>query len=355
MNNETVITFLIGNGFDLNLEFDTAYKHFYDHLAKNYKGSKNLIIQSIIKEGQGKKRWADFESGLGLHVGDAKVTDENFQADRDEIIEILNDYLKNAMEGFDFSQKNVTKMLEETVRGIAEDFSDIPNTNADAEQWLKSRLGRRKKVNFVNFNYTPLLAAVINSADLESSLVDYNASVHHIHGRLDEHIIIGVGDLDQIEGAEKLGNETKKHLVKPTAISSLNDGKLSVLANIINESEIIILYGLSVGDTDKPHWERLMRWLIAPNAHSRRVIIIHHHEPGYKHALSTQKREEKQTQIKHKLLKHKPVQLPITAAAAGAIYPVINSKTAFNKKHLSAPAPKEKPKRTTATIPDAPV
>lgn len=59
------ITFLIGNGFDLNLNLNTRYTDFYKYYIKN--DPKDLLSESIKEDYE---MWSDLEVGLGEFLKD---------------------------------------------------------------------------------------------------------------------------------------------------------------------------------------------------------------------------------------------------------------------------------------------
>ncbi len=74
------ITFLIGNGFDLNLGLKTSYQDFLDYYLKNTNNDTEIIkyFKNIIKEEQENDidTWADAEIFLG------KITEKFDDADK---------------------------------------------------------------------------------------------------------------------------------------------------------------------------------------------------------------------------------------------------------------------------------
>ena len=54
------VTFLIGNGFDLNLKLNTRYSDFYKYYIEN--DPKDLLSKSIKDDYE---MWSDLEVGLG--------------------------------------------------------------------------------------------------------------------------------------------------------------------------------------------------------------------------------------------------------------------------------------------------
>ena len=60
------ITFLIGNGFDINLGLKTRYSDFYDYYK--YRATKDSVILRWMHEDDDKGNWADLETALGEKV-----------------------------------------------------------------------------------------------------------------------------------------------------------------------------------------------------------------------------------------------------------------------------------------------
>ena len=62
------ITYILGNGYDIQLGLKTAYSDFYEYLIKNR--SKELENNSIFKEIVSDKigYWSDFELALGKYT-----------------------------------------------------------------------------------------------------------------------------------------------------------------------------------------------------------------------------------------------------------------------------------------------
>lgn len=63
------ITFLIGNGFDINIGLNTRYKNFYDFYCLQKSSLKDLA--NLKKE---IRNWSDLEVELGKYLG--KINDE---------------------------------------------------------------------------------------------------------------------------------------------------------------------------------------------------------------------------------------------------------------------------------------
>ena len=107
------ITFLIGNGFDLNLKLNTRYSDFYEYYIKN--DPKDLLSRSIKNNYE---MWSDLEVDLGEFL---KNIDES------QIEEFLNS--KNTLE----------RMLSECL-ALENDRVHIEDEKILAEEFRKKLL-----------------------------------------------------------------------------------------------------------------------------------------------------------------------------------------------------------------------
>lgn len=84
------ITFLIGNGFDLNLGLQTSYQSFYKYYIS--KAPDDFIAKSISRNYE---LWSDLEIGLGKFLKTCKEEDIDKFLDSKNLLEShLTDYLK---------------------------------------------------------------------------------------------------------------------------------------------------------------------------------------------------------------------------------------------------------------------
>lgn len=108
------ITFLLGNGFDIQCGLQTSYIHFYEYILKKKYSldlsqemdekfvSKidNMIYSEIYKSKDNIQTWADLEFQLGVFTKRLKEENQdtnladNFLDDFETLREDLNDYLK---------------------------------------------------------------------------------------------------------------------------------------------------------------------------------------------------------------------------------------------------------------------
>lgn len=85
------IVYLIGNGFDRNLDLHTDYPSFY-----NYYMTQNLsspVITTLINEIHSDyKNWADLEEALGKYLQNI-VNEEDAKAIHKDLLEHLQEYI----------------------------------------------------------------------------------------------------------------------------------------------------------------------------------------------------------------------------------------------------------------------
>lgn len=262
------ITFMIGNGFDLNLNLKTSYKDFYNYYIEN---TKEDIISRSIKNNY--DLWADLELGLGLLLKDIDESQiDEFLDSKANLESLLTTYLEKESLKFTITDEN--KFSEEFAIKIA-NFSDGFSTN-DKNQ-LKNLISKTPDAinyRFITFNYTTILDKMIELVKTKNDKFTSHLSgrnrytdilwkPHHIHGTLDgEDLILCVDNPSQINN-EKFQSDRRitDYMIKTNVNKALGERKTEIAKEIINQSSYICLFGLSIGDTDCTWWKYLIEWL----------------------------------------------------------------------------------------------
>lgn len=99
-------------------------------------------------------------------------------------------------------------------------------------------------------------------------------SVLHIHGTLNEEMILGVNDVEQVNSA-LLKNDTEflDTFIKRRMNNSIGQRKTEHAQKLIEESHIICIFGMSIGSTDKMWWEEIVKWM---NASDDNKLVIYY-------------------------------------------------------------------------------
>lgn len=262
------ITFMVGNGFDLNLNLKTSYKSFYKYYLENTE--EDLISRSIKNDYE---LWADLELGLGAllkDIDESKI--EEFLDSKANLEALLTEYLSKEDKRFIITDEN--KFCEEFSKKILNFFEGFSTEDKNQFHNLISRTTESIKYQFITFNYTTVLDDMIElvntkndkfSTHVASSnrYTDLLCAPHHIHGTLNgEDLILCVDNPSQI-GNEKFQNDRRltDYMIKTTVNKALGERKTEKAKDIIDKSKYVCLFGLSIGDTDCTWWKYLIEWL----------------------------------------------------------------------------------------------
>jgi hypothetical protein len=276
------ITFLVGNGFDLNLGLKTSYLSFYDYFEKE--ASEENVLRGWIDRND--KLWSDLEKGLGVSTDKINPEEtEEFYKHKLELLELLADYLQLEQNRVIIGGKEseIEAELVESLIGIS---NKLPNAQRiKYEQILNKYRGENRIFQFISFNYTSVLDQFVQLAKAKHASLGNHVSasgykmdtkigtVTHIHGTIDEEMILGVNDLSQINNIV-----LREDIFFCSVFVKGNMNKENDLMNEeeaikkINESRIICIYGMSMGETDKQWWEKIIEWL---RGSPDNLLIIH--------------------------------------------------------------------------------
>lgn len=279
------VTFMIGNGFDLGMGLQTRYTDFlpvYCAAASSPTISPaNLNVLNKFKlllaneKAEWGHTWADFERELGRRTTEPPLSNE----------ETLRFCLRNFKEHF-------RSYLEEQQRRVNyENSPDLGKKFLNAVERVQQLLprGRWDKAagpvfsgpmyNFICFNYTDVLdrcIGVARAANKNRHFPLQLASLCHVHGTLENGLILGVNDVSQIahpklSAAAKAGR-LGASLVKPRINEALGYDQDAISRELIQESDLICIYGMSLGETDCCWWETVGGWLQADANHQLMIF-----------------------------------------------------------------------------------
>lgn len=280
------ITFLVGNGFDIRMGIKSSYKQVEEYYIGLDKKDKHLKMfqNSLAVKGE---YWANFEKALGQYTADFQDNEQSiFQLCLNDFTEELIDYLKLEELKVDFELCS-EEIRNEFIRSISKYDNDIPDRYRNAINAIINSYGNIL-FRFVSFNYTHLLDkclklsftkdVVVGKHSFKGAVCNHlvNSDVLHIHGELPGPIVMGVDNKDQINNKNWAQQRRFcQKLAKPDINSRagrLIDDKVQKL---IIESNIICIYGMSLGETDKTWWKLIGSWLRGNN---RMLILYVHHD-----------------------------------------------------------------------------
>ena len=293
------ITYIIGNGFDLCLGLNTRYSDFYDYYQNQPSPSEEVkLLKANID--RNKENWADLELALGEYTPHFKDSDSANEVMKD-LCDHLTEYLK--LQSLLIPQSN-EKIKEEMLRCLANpnEFF-LPADREQIRSYYSNSLLAHSKITILSLNYTPSIERILDyrdnqpiSIDSNDSWLGYGTEVHpvlHPHHTLDvdDTILVGLNDDSQIVNQTLLGDETfKEYFIKPVCNKMLSSGIETQCSNVINNSDLFVIFGSSLGATDKLWWQKIANRMV--NSDSLLLLFIYNREMERTgRRLGSQKRE----------------------------------------------------------------
>lgn len=285
------VTFLIGNGFDRNLGLDTTYSDFikvYKESDANTQALKNF--RSFITENE--ELWSSAELAFGKYTGEFGGGEgEWFSECQDDFCQNLALYLKEQELRIDYStNKDAIFKAFSHLNNITSSFPTQERAVLDGV--YKNCVSEGISFNFICYNYTRTLDQCLAVLKEKDSIIGTHkhgsqtlnhtiGQICHVHGTVEKDMVFGVNDESQILNVKLFdcddGDLYKSLLIKRQANASYlenTDGKAN---QMLTNSKIIYVYGMSVGDTDNLWWDRICTWLAEDN--TRHLILQKYEMP----------------------------------------------------------------------------
>lgn len=284
------ITFLIGNGFDINLDLKTRYTDFYQYYVRQSAENESdaikifkLEITDFIKRDTNKKNddsidWRDLELALGKWT--SNLNPEEVEPLYLNIIDSLRDYLIDEFKFFDASAFSKSRFLNYFLDPVDNFFSR--NLRTEIRNFWNNKTGL-DQISIINFNYTKTIERLINfqgaGISLGGNLIGRSTvlnNIYHIHQSIDDdEVLVGLNDVSQIANKDLHKN---KHicdlLIKPNTNILLGEGIDRDCEELIANTHLFIIFGTSVGITDRKWWNAICQRVLRSDA--RIIYYVHY-------------------------------------------------------------------------------
>lgn len=263
------VTFIIGNGFDLRIGMKTRYKDMYDGYLASFSADKDIeMFKNELRKDKPNDytTWADFESTMGKSAKMFK--------NEDVFVKCVRDFKRYMI---DHLKKEQTSMLERIeVLGNTDNIchkimDDALNnfykrqTPNVVNQINQMRIGNSVWHRFISFNYTTVFDALLSKYYTQEK--KYFNPVIHIHGTLDNDVVLGVDDILDINCQFTLTRKSERAFVKPEFNKSFDISRVEGAKSVIDNSDVICIYGMSLGVTDRTWVNKLKEWILASPEH----------------------------------------------------------------------------------------
>ena len=266
-----IVTFMIGNGFDLACGLKSSFRDSYDGYIKSPSSSEVIkkFKETIEKD---INTWGDFEMKLAEYA--------HYFSSEDEMAECVNDYKSYLVRHLTNEQEKYFQLHSEKddiplsqvfhFQQSLESFYSalIPNDQHSIISAMDDR--NETRYQYINFNYTTVFDRYVNRATKYASNIfkkQYiDGSIIHIHGVLGQDIVLGVDNESQFSNLPyKLSKRGMRRFIKPIFLGQYDTERTNTALSFIQKSNVICTYGLSLGESDLTWRKALASWLIENN------------------------------------------------------------------------------------------
>ena len=199
------------------------------------------------------------------------------------------DYLKKEEEHLDI--ENIQNFSYNFSKALSDFYlnDNLPYGSAEAiKNVFSGNKSSAHNYNFINFNYSNVLdrcLLTVENGVVKKRSVGGNEKKDiikenvHVHGKYGVYPMMGVNDSSQISNKE-LAKDTEfiSNFVKPLINERIRMGFHAKAKKLIDESTIICVYGMALGETDKIWWKNIVNWLVT---NSTRHLVIFDYDEEY--------------------------------------------------------------------------
>ena len=287
------VLFFIGNGFDLNIGIKTRFKDVLSLYIKE--ASVDLVIGSFKESiNQNIKTWSNFEEKIGSYSDEMEKKETPIETFPDfskcnlDFKKFLKSYLKEEENKVNYDdEKNISRIFKYSLLNFTKCLNI--NQNIFFDETDKTTI----RYSYISFNYTSVfdkcleilkksnvfqLEKRIKTGFFRNVIFAQNdlGNVFHVHGTLDNNMILGVNDLMQIKNPDFHNIEKVNRYIKPKVNDLLENQKNAHAKKLIEEAITYCIFGMSLGKTDKVWWIEICKQLI--NNSGKRLIIYAYDE-----------------------------------------------------------------------------
>lgn len=262
------ITFLIGNGFDLQCGMKTRYSDVYEEYQKL---NTPLSIKLCEHFASDKENWSDFEDGIVTNaksfsdIGELRACVEDFE-------EFIQNYIQKEDSRI-WSQFEEVDFDNEFSRSINSFYEQLTLSRMRS---LQFSLDSNPVCNFITLNYTDLLEKLIRNSIQSAPFDDANdmlgsfvfGKIEYPHGKCSTNIIVGAGSKEQFSAEGINLNELEaRALVKPLLINAFDNFSLEQSLDVLKATDILCVFGASLGKSDVFWRDKIVMWLLESPKH----------------------------------------------------------------------------------------
>lgn len=343
------ISFLFGNGFDIRMGLESSYEKIEKAYCATPSSSTHIVKfkQSMLEKS---KLWSDFELQMGKYTEEFSPDsiDEYTDCIRD-FTYFLNDDLIEKERSIDYTQHDI--LIHDNFHAFLLGFhNELATTYQDIIDRKINLKSEHIVYNFISFNYTHILDICLDMAFKDNRKISthrcsnynydhtVNQKVAHIHGTLDDTLIMGVDNAEQIiNPLWASSSRFCERFIKPS-INKRAGTQIDInVQKLINDSEIYCIFGMSLGATDATWWKMIANKLAN---YDRRLIIYSHDNKASQKLTMAADKFAYEDNIRDKFLEVAKVKIEERELIIPKIHVIRN--TSHLNMHLVPPLSKEK-------------
>lgn len=244
------ILYIIGNGLDIAHHMETSYQDFFDHYLTIPTDDNDIKAMKKDIHSRRYKTWADLEMGMGEYSYKC--------ADKDIFLKCLSNIKENLREYLQKESEKIGLYEIKSMSGFKSLGSFLePEPRSRYTEYVR-RYNQALTIDVMTLNYTSTLESLFkfNNSPINITPTITLHSILHVHGTLDNMMVMGVNDTFQIANADfNTDMDVVEDFVKPEYNDACMNNKNVDCESLIQKANIIVLYGTSLGKSDDKWWK----------------------------------------------------------------------------------------------------
>ncbi len=314
------ILYLIGNGFDLCLGFNTTYEDFYKWYISSYSDRKQNVVEfinKVNKEKPNNKLWSCMEMALGEYTSnlDSSNAFNDYIELHDNIVEAMSIFIKEQEKTLDLSKISRERFNHYFIN--PESYAGLRPKDEQAFRSLRQDRANKSttwNLDIMSFNYSSSLETItgfekgttVGAYYKNGSSKIILRSIEHIHGTTDDRLIIGVNDKSQVKNEALHNVRGLEYIVKPSFNALCGEGHDERCMQLIANASMIVVFGCSFGASDLKWWS----YIISRMKVNSITLLLFHYEKGVNFtALNKHKKQHYLDDVKDSFIASSQVKL----------------------------------------------
>lgn len=243
------ILYIIGNGLDIAHHMKTSYQEFFKYYLSQPSFDGDILAMKKNIHSHRYETWADLEMGMGAYSSQC--------ANKDVFLKCLNDIKSNLKTYLQKESEKIKLYNIKSYSGFLNPGSFLDPESKNQYDSFRNRMSSGLFISVMTYNYTSTLEWLFelkNGAKVFHTDVALE-SIQHIHGMLDNMMVMGVNDPSQISNKSfNTDEDVIEDFVKPEYNDACRNNKNTICESLINNANVIVLYGTSLGLSDIKWW-----------------------------------------------------------------------------------------------------